>query len=126
MGLLSDLQGFDPKPYRQGMKNRAEKGRLETERRATEARDFLPIIREAFLAIDPDLRRLVLFGSLARGIPTSEHFDIDLGVRSDKYLKLVAWSLNQEWKIDVIDLDAVDGSILDGIESQAEIIYEKA
>jgi hypothetical protein len=40
--------------------------------------------------------------------------------------KLVAWSLNQEWKIDVIDLDAVDGSILDGIESQAEILYEKA
>ena len=38
-----------------------------------------------FRAIDPDLRRIVLFGSLAHGVPRKPDFDIDLSLEGVEY-----------------------------------------
>lgn len=120
-----DEVDFDPGPFRRGLEARNAQRQVRIEERTRQARAFLPRLREAFLQIDPELGRLVLFGSLARGIPSHEDFDIDIGVSSARYLKLVAWALDQEWKVDVIDLDAVSGSFLEGIENGAEVLYDK-
>lgn len=73
--------GFDPGPFRQGLAKRERKRLQACAARMGKAREFLPMIRLAFLEIDPELRIIVLFGSLARGIPRRVNFDIDIGVR---------------------------------------------
>jgi len=87
------------------------------------ARAFLPELVKAFRRIDPDLRLIVLFGSLAEGTVRGEHFDLDIAVRSERYLQLVAWGLDQDYKIDVIDLDAVRPHIAERIRSRGEVLY---
>lgn len=92
--------------------------------RAGRARAFLPVLVSAFCQIDPDIRKILLFGSLAKGMPDREGFDIDIGVRSSRYLRLVAWALDQEWKIDVVNIDDTAGTIVEGLESTGRTLYE--
>jgi predicted nucleotidyltransferase len=89
---------FEPEPFRAGLAERERKRRADVEERAGRAREFLAKIRDAFIDIDPDIRTIVLFGSLARGIPRRGNFDIDIGVRSTRYLGLVSWALDQQMK----------------------------
>lgn len=71
------------------------------------------------------MQKIVLFGSLAWGKPKRLDFDIDVAVRSERYLKLVSWTLDQTWKIDLVDLDQVSGSVLEGLEETGVVLYEK-
>jgi len=87
------------------------------------ARAFLPELVRTFRAIDPNIGTIVLFGSLAEGTVRGEKFDIDIAVRSDKYLQLVAWALDQTFKIDVIDLNAARPHIAERIRSRGEVLY---
>jgi predicted nucleotidyltransferase len=116
---------FDPLPYRAGWKKRSREVQKRVEERFACAQKFLPELVRSFLAIDPELQKIILFGSLARGIPKREDFDIDIGVRSDRYFALVGWALRQEWKIDVVDLDSISESFLEDIESKGVVLYEK-
>ena len=79
------------------------------------ARAFRPELVKAFRTIDPDLRLVVLFGSLAEGTVRGEDFDLDIAVRSGRYLQLVAWGLDQDYKIDVVDLDVARPHIAERI-----------
>jgi len=117
-------ESFDPAPYREGMQRRAEESRMRIAERAGRARAFLPVLVSAFCQIDPDIRKILLFGSLAKGMPDREGFDIDIGVRSSRYLRLVAWALDQEWKIDVVNIDDTAGTIVEGLESTGRTLYE--
>jgi len=107
-----------------------EQARRDIRRRARRIRErekragaFLPTLVRAFRDIDPDIERIVLFGSLARGGVRTEHFDIDVAVRSGRYLRLVAWALDQEFKIDVIDLDDARECIAERIRSEGQVLY---
>jgi predicted nucleotidyltransferase len=117
-------QSFDPRPFREGAERRAGEREKRIAERAARARAFLPRLTAALREIDPEIEKIVLFGSLAKGTPKSEDFDIDIAVRSSRYLKIVSWALDQEWKIDVADLDSVDRTILHGIEQGGEALYE--
>lgn len=74
--------------------------------------------------IDPDMERLVLFGSLAQ-TPSSSNFDIDLAVKSKKYFALLNRALSSDFKIDLVDIDFLNPFILKTIEQKGKIIYEK-
>lgn len=89
------------------------------------ARAFLPELVRAFRGIDPEISAIVLFGSLAEGTVRGEHFDIDVAVRSSKYLQLVAWALDQSYQIDVIDLDAAPPHIAERIQTRGEVLYAR-
>lgn len=117
--------GFDPGPYKAWGERRERRREEALDARVSAARGFLPYLRDEFLRIDPDIRSIVLFGSLARGRPRRVDFDIDIAVRSERYLELVAWALRQEWKIDVVDLESVGEAVLAGIESYGESLYER-
>ena len=78
-----------------------------------------------FLEVDPGIETIVLFGSLAEDNVFSIHFDIDLAVRSEKYLQLVGCGLKSSFQVDVIDLDHVADHIKSSIEKYGEILYEK-
>lgn len=117
---------FDPAPYREGLKRRRARYEQALEERIREAHAFLKELVEAFRTIDPDVQKIVLFGSLAWGKPKRLDFDIDVAVRSERYLKLVSWTLDQTWKIDLVDLDQVSGSVLEGLEETGVVLYEKS
>jgi predicted nucleotidyltransferase len=95
------------------------------EERIRQAYAFLKELVKAFRTLDPEVEKIVLFGSLAKGKPKSLDFDIDVAVRSSRYLKLVSWTLDQPWKIDLVDLDEVSESLLAGLEDTGVVLYEK-
>jgi len=85
------------------------------------------LIAEDFVRMDPAIRRILLFGSLARGEALTSEFDIDLAVESspDVFLKLVSRALNSSLKVDVIDLQTADRHIRESIENNCVVLYEK-
>jgi hypothetical protein len=66
-----------------------------------------------------------LFGSLAEGNVFLIHFDIDLAVRSEEYLKLVGCGRKSSFPVDVVDLDHVADPIRASIERYGKILHEK-
>ena len=116
---------FDPRPYQKEWKRIEAAYKRVLRLRVQKARSFLPRLVSAFLELDPELEKVVLFGSLARGIPRQLEFDIDLGVRSKHYFRLLSWALDQPWKIDLVDLDDLQDSPIHDIEAEAIVLYEK-
>ena len=116
---------FDPAPYREGLRKRALRKRKLTAERAKRAKEFLPDLVAAFCSVDPKIEKIVLFGSLARGVPEREDFDIDIAVRTKRYFALVTWALKQEWKIDVVDLDELEGTSLNDVEEKGLTLFER-
>ena len=95
------------------------------EKRMWEANLEIRRLVDRFLEIDPDIEKIVLFGSLAEGKVLSLHFDIDLAVRSEKYLQLVSCGLKSYFRVDVVDLATVQAHIRRSIENYGKILYEK-
>ena len=83
--------------------------------RIAEAHREVDRLVSEFRSIDPELERIVLFGSLARGNVTRLTFDIDLAVSSRRYLELLGPALDSEFDVDLIDLESASGYILDAI-----------
>lgn len=82
-------------------------------------------LKREFLEIDPDIEKIILFGSLAEDNIKSIRFDIDIAVKSKKYYQLVGKALQSEFKIDVVDLDTIHNKIKNNILERGRIIYEK-
>lgn len=80
-----------------------------------------------FRALDPDLEKVVLFGSLARREVRSPEFDIDLAVAcsKDKYLAIVARALDSPFQVDVVDLATADDRIKASIARDGVVLHEK-
>jgi predicted nucleotidyltransferase len=95
------------------------------EQKVCEARREVDRLVEEFRAIDPELDRVVLFGSLARDRVESERFDIDLAVRSSRFLQLVARGLRSPFSVDVVELDAVPVPVRKSIDRDGKVLYEK-
>jgi predicted nucleotidyltransferase len=85
----------------------------------------LPRLVEAMRGIDPGLRRVILFGSLARDDVRSQDFDIDLAVSSGRILRIAAWSEDQSLPLDVVDLDSMDPDFRRRVEGEGKLLYEK-
>ena len=94
-------------------------------KRIYEAKEEVQRLVMRFLEIDSAIEKIVLFGSLAEDNISSSHFDIDLAVRSEQYLKLVSCGLTSAFRVDVVDLDHVTESIRISIEKYGKTIYEK-
>ena len=94
-------------------------------RRIREAEEEVQRLAVEFLEIDPAIEKIILFGSLAEENVFSSHFDIDLAVRSEQYIKLVSCGLNSSFQVDVVDLDYVTAPIRASIEKYGKTVYEK-
>ena len=103
--------------------NKIEEQKIREKIRA--AHEEVRRLAAQFLEIDPGIETIVLFGSLAEDNIFSIHFDIDLAVRSEKYLQLVGCGLKSSFRVDVVDLDHVAEPIKASIEKYGEIVYEK-
>ncbi len=97
------------------------------QQRIDDAQEEIKNLLAHFLEIDPDLQQVILFGSLAKGTVTSPGFDIDLAIRctGDKYFSLVGAALDSDFKVDLLDLDAVDDVFRTFILKDGIVLYEK-
>jgi predicted nucleotidyltransferase len=93
--------------------------------RLRRARDEARRLTEAFRAADPEIGRVVLFGSVATGDVGSREFDIDLAVHSREYLRLVSVVLDSPFRVDLVDLDAVREPMRRAIERDGKVLYAK-
>ncbi len=105
------------------VKREAEREEAFIRHRVSRAFDEIETLKIDFLNIDPDLRAMILFGSLAENRVKSIHFDIDIAVKSKKYYQLVGRALQSEFKVDVIDLETIHESIKMSIEKYGRLIY---
>lgn len=81
-------------------------------------------LAQDFAAVDPELRAVVLFGSLATGEVGNRPPDIDLAVESSCYLQLVAIALDSRFKVDVIDLATARPAIRQAVARHGKMIFD--
>ena len=95
--------------------------------RTNRARDRLASLVQQICDVDPDIRRIVLFGSLSEETGfSSMTSDIDVAVDSDRYLEIVARVSDPEVSVDVIDLRTARKAIRHEIDSRGEVLYERS
>jgi len=95
---------FDPKTYAERIKaeNAAECERLRTRSLLAlqEAERLSMMIRKS----DPSVRNVILFGSLAEGVPRNPDFDIDLALDGGDVYKAMDVVDGSDFKVDLVDL----------------------
>jgi predicted nucleotidyltransferase len=106
-------------------RDRREQRKIE--RRVEAAQVEIDRLLAQFLEIDPGLQKVILFGSLAKHTVKSANFDIDLAVQGspDKFLLLVAATLDSDFKVDVVDLASINPTFRQFISKDGVVLYEK-
>ena len=77
-----------------------------------------------FRAVDPNLGRIVLFGSLGEDKIRSEHFDIDLSFEGVEYYRCVDIALKSSFKVDLVDYRACASHIREEIDTKGRVVYD--
>jgi predicted nucleotidyltransferase len=98
---------FDPEPYAAHYReaNEAEAARISI--RAEAARVEAARVARIISDSDAAVRRVILFGSLAKGMPRSEGFDIDLALDGGDLYRALDAAESSEFDIDLVDLRLV-------------------
>lgn len=125
MERQSELSAEDYRKIREIADATNRRNRLAREKRTAE----IATIREAawaevrrllhrFHEIDSGVDRLIVFGSLARDDMKRPDFDIDIAVRSERYLDLLGPALESEFKVDLVDLHGASSYITAAISRE--------
>ena len=104
--------------------NKAYDERLE--QLVARALDEIPNMVAQIKRIDPDVSKVILFGSLATNTVRSSEFDIDLAISSKKIFRIAAWSEDQDLRIDIVDIEALSPDFRHVVEEKGKVLYEKA
>ena len=95
---------FDPEPYAAGIRRRNEEERARIERRLLEARAEANRLSSELRRSDPSIKRVMLFGSVARGNPFHEKFDIDLALDGGDLHAALDITEASSFKVDLVSL----------------------
>lgn len=109
---------------RQFYRNRETHKRAAARKQRARYEAILPQLVEGILERDPDVSRIVLFGSLAEqkdGIVR----DIDLAIESTNFLKVSGWLLSLPETIDAVDFNDLYPHIRERVEEKGRVLYER-
>ncbi len=98
----------------------AERRRAE---RLARARREAPRVAAELARVDPGVREVWLFGSVATGRIGRDDFDIDLAVHGGDVISLYARLPNSEFEVDLVDLDSVGERFRDMVYRRGERLY---
>ena len=109
----------------QAERKRNAEARVRIAARLAHARSEALRLAQAFAEADPDVRRVLLFGSVAGGRVRTLDFDIDLAIEGGDVLQ--AWRIADEssYAVDVVDLDDVSPAFRAAVEKRGEVLYER-
>jgi predicted nucleotidyltransferase len=95
-------------------------------RKAQALEEVQALVRK-FLLLDPSIKKIILFGSLARDDVSSLDSDIDLAVSCSgkHFLMLVAHAQDSPFEVDLVELSTADNRIKDAIAREGMVLYEK-
>ena len=97
---------------------------LEHTLRIQEAMDEVQWLIQEFCRRDPELRRVVLFGSLVGGMPRNPDFDIDLSFEGRELYACTAIALKSRFKVDLVDYRSLPEFMQEVINAHGKILYE--
>ena len=120
MAVTGDLHAIVHRLNRENARNAA---------RATDAqREAYSVACELAVkmgALDPTLRRVVLFGSTVPGQPYRVDSDIDLAVEGGHRAYLERLAADVPWPVDIIEMDELRPGIRHRVQAEGVVLYEK-
>ena len=102
-----DKVNFDPKPYARRILIENEAVMKKIRVRQKEAVAEAERLGKAIMAADPSVRRVILFGSLAAGMPKNLHFDIDLAIDGGDPHRAMTITSDSSFKVDIVELESL-------------------
>lgn len=102
-------------------RNRAERERIA--RRLVAAREEAARLAQEIAKADGNVRKVILFGSVAAGSARNEGFDIDLGILGGDQLALMKITEASSFAVDLVDLEAVSPGFREMVERRGEVLY---
>ncbi len=109
---------------KQSQKRADETASLALKKRIQEAMHEAERLIQEFRNRDPELKRIVLFGSLASGAPRNPDFDIDLSFEGRELYACTAIALNSPFKVDLVDYRSLPDFMQEEIDTHGRILYE--
>ncbi len=94
---------------------------LET--RMKEAMTEIDRLIHEFRRRDPALERIVLFGSLAKGVPRNPSFDIDLSFEGRELYACTSIALDSSFKVDLVDYRSLPDFMKEEIDTHGKVLY---
>ena len=116
------LQAIAARADRVTRERRQERERVIAER-VRHARQEIDRLVAQIRSVDPDVRRIVLFGSLAKNSVKRPSFDIDLAVDSDHYTRLIDIADDSDFKVDLVDLACCSRYVAVAVEQHGVELY---
>jgi len=101
-----------------------EAASLALKQRTQEAMHEVQRLVQEFRRRDSELRRVVLFGSLAGGTPSNPNFDIDVSFEGRELYACTAIALNSRFKVDLVDYRSLPEFMQEEIDTHGRILYE--
>jgi len=95
---------FDPRPYAEGIRRQNDKEREDIAKRHKDAMVEARRVAEEIKRHDPEVRSVILFGSVARGEPTRLDFDIDLALDGGDAYRAMDITMDSAFHVDVVEL----------------------
>jgi predicted nucleotidyltransferase len=108
----------------QSQKRAGEEASQELKKRIQEAMVEVQRLIKEFRNRDPELKRIVLFGSLAGEEPRNPNFDIDLSFEGRELYACTAIALNSCFKVDLVDYRSLPDFMQVEIDTHGKILYE--
>jgi hypothetical protein len=116
---------FDPKPYAEGIRAENEAERRRTEERYGAAIVEAGRIARAIAGKDPAVERVILFGSLADGVPRNPAFDIDLALDGGDSYRAMDEADGSDFHVDIVDLRLVPPGMRQRILERGIVMAER-
>lgn len=121
---MEETQGSEIRKIIEAERGRTRRAREQIGRRLSEARAEATRISRRLAKADPEVRKVILFGSVAAGTVRSERFDIDLAVEGGDHLSLMRVAEESAFSVDLVDLDAVSERFRRMVEERGVTLYD--
>lgn len=95
----------------------------DREERLRRARTEAKRLAAELARLDPAVREVWLFGSVAHGRPGREQFDIDLAIEGGDAISLYARLPNSEFDVDIVDLENVGDQFREMVKQTGVQLY---
>lgn len=116
------MNHFNPAPYAENLIKLNEEEQKAIKTRVKDAREEAGRLAQRIKMADPSVRSVLLFGSVARGNPSTINFDIDLALDGGDVYKAMDSTEESPFSVDIVDLRLLPQSVCERIKKSAIIL----